>query len=146
MHFKGGTSALDFEQVDGALRDAVMRWCAFILADLSPMTAYKYLSKIKSTPSDLIMSLSTCIPHNLRSEWNKLYTREIKYGAFGPISNFLTYSCRFSIGNWDSTCVLPTTPPTPCAPPSPPRSPIARAESLALEPLATLHRALGSPS
>ena len=103
VHFNGGTSTLDFEQVDGALRDAAMCWCAFILADLSPVTAYKYLSEIKSIPSDLIVSVSTCSPHNLRSEWNKLYAREIGYGAFGPISNFLAYLCRFSIGNWDST-------------------------------------------
>lgn len=103
VHFDGHTRTLDFEQVDSVLRDAVMRWCAFMLADLSPVTAYKYLGEIKSIQTDLIMRVATCSPHNLRSEWNKLHAREIEYGAFGPISHFLAFLCRFSIGNWDST-------------------------------------------
>jgi len=100
--FDGRTKSFYFMDIDPSLRDVVMRWCSSILAGLSPVTAYFYLDQFKSIPSDLIISVATCTPQNLRSEWNKLHAREIHYVAFAPISSFLGYLCRFSIGNWDS--------------------------------------------
>jgi hypothetical protein len=103
VHLDGRTSTLDFSEVDGVLRDAVMRWCAFVLAELSPATALQYLDYLKSVPSDLIMSVATCSPHDLRTEWNKLHARELSYYAFAPISSFLAFLCDFSVGHWNST-------------------------------------------
>ena len=103
LHCDGRTSTLDFNKVESALRDAVMCWSAFVLADLSPVTVLVYLDQIKSIPSDLMISVATCRPHDLRSEWNKLHARELSYDAFAPISNFLAFLCNFSVGRWDST-------------------------------------------
>lgn len=103
VHFDGSTRTFDFNDVNSSLRDAVMCWCAFILADLSPVTAFKYLDQFKSIPSDLIVSVATCEPQNLRSIWNQLHAREVAYDAFGPTSNFLAFLCRFSIGRWNPT-------------------------------------------
>jgi integrase len=103
VHFDGTTRTFSFEDINSSLRDAVMCWCAFILARLSPVTAFEYLDVLKRIPSDLIVSVTTCDPQDLRSEWKKLLAREIPYTAFAPTSSFLAYLCNFSVGKWDST-------------------------------------------
>jgi integrase len=102
VHFDGGTKQFNFLDIDRSIRDVVMRWCAFVLGDLSPITASSYLDQFKRIPPDLIVRLATCEPRsNLRSEWNKLRAGAIGIGAFGPVSNFLAFLCRFSIGDWN---------------------------------------------
>lgn len=103
VHFDGGTRAFQFEDVENSLRASVMRWCASVLADLSPVTACKYLEQFKSIPADLIKRVTACEPKNLRSAWNQLYAHEVGYDAFAAISSFLAFLYRFSIGTWDAT-------------------------------------------
>ncbi|MDR3723845.1 MAG: hypothetical protein P4K83_05075 [Terracidiphilus sp.] len=101
VHYNGTTHTFRFVEIDDSLRNVAMVWCAFVLAEQTPATADKYLYQFKRTPADLIISLATSDSANLRAKWNLLHVREIGYDSFGAISSFLSFLCRFSIGDWE---------------------------------------------
>lgn len=101
MHFDGSTHTFNFDDIDSSLQNVVMVWCAFILAEHTPVTAYKYLYQFKIMPADLILSLATSNSESLRARWNLLHAHGINYHSLGAVSSFLSFLCRFSIGNWE---------------------------------------------
>ena len=100
IHFDGRSRILDFIDFDPPVRKVVRCWCAFVLADLSPVTAYKYLDGLRTVPIERTMGLVTCSPQDIRSHWKELHGCNLLYGAFAPLSSFLAFLCRFSIGAW----------------------------------------------
>lgn len=100
IRFDGRDTTLDFDGFGLHLRSLVKCWCAIVLAELSPITAYKYLEVLKSIPANLTIGLVTCSPQEVRSQWKQLHASGLVYGAFAPLSSILVFLCRFSIGAW----------------------------------------------
>ena len=100
IRFDGRDTTLDFDDLDLHLRSLVKCWCAIVLAELSPVTAYKYLEVLKTIPMNRIIGLVSCSPQDVRSQWKELHASGLVYGAFAPLSSILEFLCRFSIGAW----------------------------------------------
>lgn len=100
IRFDGADRTLDFSDFEMEIRGIVKCWCAFVLADLSPTTAYKYLSALKAVPVERIMGLLVCHPRDVRDQWKELHTCSLSYGAFAPVASVLAFLCRFDIGAW----------------------------------------------
>ncbi len=100
IRFDGDDRTLNFSDFETQIRGIVKSWCAFVLADLSPITAYKYLSALKAVPIDRIIGLVICHPQNVRQQWKELHACGLCYGAFAPVASLLAFLCRFAIGAW----------------------------------------------
>ncbi len=100
LDFDGEDRTLEFSVFDERVRRILKCWCAFVLGDLSPVTAYKYLSALKFVPIDKIMGLLACSPQNARKQWLQVHACKLHYGVFAPLGNLLCFCCRFSIGAW----------------------------------------------
>lgn len=101
IHFDGRSNFLDFINFDPPVRRLVRCWCAFVLSDLSPITAYKYLEGLRRVPLDRMIGLITSSPQNVRSQWKELHGSNLPYGTFAPLASLLAFLCRFSIGAWE---------------------------------------------
>ncbi len=98
--FDGHSATLDFADFDTRIRGFVKAWCALVLGNLSPTTAYKYLAGLRSVPIDRTIGLMTCSATNVRSQWKLLHASDLAYPAFVSLSSLLAFLCRVSVANW----------------------------------------------
>jgi integrase len=71
-----------------------------VLAELSPVTASKYLSGLRQLPSESIAQFATSKPQDVRSFWKLLDPENTSYAACVALKSLLTFQCRFRVGKW----------------------------------------------
>jgi integrase len=100
LSFDGRCASLDFLNIDVTLRDLIKVWCCAILAHLSPVSTEYYFNGISSLPTDRLIRILTCTPHDVRSEWKQCHSAGISYAQLVSLKNLLTFMCEVRIACW----------------------------------------------
>jgi len=100
LSFDGRCASLDFLNIDVTLRDLIKVWCSATLARLSPLSTEYYFGRISSLPTDRLIRLLTCKPHDIRSEWKQCHSAGINYAQLISLKNLLIFMCEVRIGCW----------------------------------------------
>jgi hypothetical protein len=100
LSFDGRCASLDFLNIDVTLRDLIKVWCSAILAHLSPVSTEYYFNRISSLPTDRLIRILTCEPHDVRSEWKQCHSDGISYAQLASLKNLLIFMCEFRIAGW----------------------------------------------
>lgn len=102
VRFDGRTATIDFRWFERPLRALLKSWCAFVLGELSPATAFMYANGLRSAPPELVTEIVTSTPQEIRSSWKRLHASECAYAGFEAMKNVLRFLSRYAVGSWQN--------------------------------------------